>query len=59
MASFCNKPISQLHEDLERDFYLSPEQALRYGLIDNIIPHKSFKSPSKIPEIFVPTKLKF
>ena len=29
--------IEKVIEDSERDYYLSPEEAIKYGLIDNIL----------------------
>jgi len=37
LASMCNKTISKITKDTERDFYLSPSDAIKYGLIDKII----------------------
>ncbi len=37
----------QLRHDIERDFYLSTQEALKYGLIDEIIMHHSAKDRAK------------
>jgi ATP-dependent Clp protease protease subunit len=36
LAELTDKPIAKLMEDSERDFYMSPEDAVKYGLIDKI-----------------------
>jgi ATP-dependent Clp protease, protease subunit len=36
LAELTGKPIAKLIEDSERDFYMSPEEAVKYGLIDKI-----------------------
>ncbi len=36
MARFTGQPLDKVLEDMERDFYMNPEQALKYGLIDHI-----------------------
>ncbi len=36
MADATGKPIAQILEDSERDFFMNPEEALSYGLIDKI-----------------------
>jgi ATP-dependent Clp protease protease subunit len=36
IARFTNQPIEKVYEDSERDFYMDPEQALQYGLVDHI-----------------------
>ena len=33
----CGRPKEQVERDIERDFYMGPEQAREYGLIDAII----------------------
>jgi ATP-dependent Clp protease protease subunit len=35
-AQFTGQSIERVHEDSERDFYMNPEAALKYGLIDHI-----------------------
>ena len=37
MAHHTGQPIDQIHHDTERDFYMSGEQAKKYGLIDDVI----------------------
>jgi len=34
------KPIAKIIEDSERDYYMNPEEALKYGLIDKITTQK-------------------
>jgi ATP-dependent Clp protease protease subunit len=36
-AHHTGKPTEQIRKDLERDIYLTPEQAQEYGLIDGIL----------------------
>jgi ATP-dependent Clp protease protease subunit len=40
MASFTGKPITQIEKDVDRDFYLSADEAKKYGLVDDIIKGK-------------------
>ncbi len=37
MAHHTGQPIDQIHHDTERDFYMSGDQAKKYGLIDEVI----------------------
>jgi ATP-dependent Clp protease protease subunit len=37
LASHTGKPLDLIAEDTERDFFMSPEDALEYGLIDQVI----------------------
>ena len=32
----CNKPLEQIHNDTERDYYLDANEAKEYGLIDQV-----------------------
>lgn len=36
ISRFTGQPLARVLEDMERDFYMNPEQALKYGLIDQI-----------------------
>ena len=37
MAENTSQPIEKIHQDCERDNWLTPQEALAYGLIDEII----------------------
>jgi len=37
LAAHTGQPIKKVQEDTERDFYMSPEEAKEYGIIDQII----------------------
>ena len=37
IAQFCGKPEDAVNHDIERDNYMSAEEALKYGLIDEIL----------------------
>ena len=41
LAKRCNKDIKTIENDTERDNFMSSEEALEYGLIDQIIEKKS------------------
>jgi ATP-dependent Clp protease, protease subunit len=38
-AKHTGQPIEQVHTDMERDRFFTPEQAVEYGLIDKVIKH--------------------
>jgi len=40
LASHTGQPISKVGKDTDRDFYLTPEEAKKYGLIDEVIGEK-------------------
>ncbi len=37
LSKHTERPVDQVAKDTERDFYMSPQEALEYGLIDKII----------------------
>ncbi|HVB77467.1 MAG TPA: ATP-dependent Clp endopeptidase proteolytic subunit ClpP [Candidatus Nitrosotalea sp.] len=37
LAKHCHQPLERVQQDTERDYFLTPEQAKAYGLIDDII----------------------
>lgn len=54
MARFTGQPIEKIYEDSERDFYMNPDAALHYGIVDQIakppVPASSVIDP-KTPEL--------
>jgi ATP-dependent Clp protease protease subunit len=40
LGEYTNKDPQQVMKDAERDLWLSSEEALAYGIIDNIIVNK-------------------
>jgi ATP-dependent Clp protease protease subunit len=53
MAAFCDQPIDKIRLDTDRDFYMTPTEALSYGLIDQVIQHKNMIPNPKIPSLRV------
>ncbi len=48
VCSFCGKSAETVEKDLERDYYMSAEEALEYGLIDKILNRsKNGENPQK------------
>jgi len=41
LARHSNKPVSKIEKDTERDFFMSPEEAKKYGLIDKVIKNQN------------------
>lgn len=37
MAKHTGQPLDKIAKDTERDFYMSPDEAVKYGLIDQVI----------------------
>ncbi len=40
LAKHTNQPLSRIEKDTDRDFYLSAEEAKKYGIIDEVIKTK-------------------
>lgn len=36
LSENCNQPIEKIKEDCERNFYMSAEEAVKYGIIDQV-----------------------
>jgi ATP-dependent Clp protease protease subunit len=49
LAKHTGQPIDRIAQDTERDYFMSGDEAKRYGLIDEVItrPPKSIKDLSK------------
>ncbi len=57
LAAFCDQPIDKLRQDTDRDFYMTPDEALSYGIIDEVIQHKFMIDRPKVPQLKVPPPL--
>jgi ATP-dependent Clp protease protease subunit len=50
LAHHSGRPLDQVKRDIERDYYLTAEEALRYGLIDEILaPRRGLSAPMAGP----------
>ena len=45
MARFTGQPVAKILEDSERDFYMDPEGALKYGIVDHIAKPPQHSAP--------------
>ena len=45
-SKHTGRPVEQIERDMERDFFMSAEEAVTYGIIDNVITHPVME-PSK------------
>ncbi len=43
LASHTGQPLTQIEKDTDRDFYMSTDEAKRYGLVDNVFVKKELK----------------
>lgn len=37
LADNCNQPVEKITKDCDRDFFMSSEEALKYGIIDKVL----------------------
>ena len=47
IAKHTNQPLERIEKDTERDFFMTPEEAKKYGIIDEIIYSKKPARPSQ------------
>ncbi|MBI2091442.1 MAG: ATP-dependent Clp protease proteolytic subunit, partial [Deltaproteobacteria bacterium] len=40
MAKHTSQPIERIQNDSDRDFFMTPEEALEYGIIDEVMKYK-------------------
>merc|ERR1712032_1360169 len=45
MAEYTGQPADKLAEDTDRDYFMTPEEALDYGIIDEVIKTKTSHIP--------------
>ncbi|MEK7612719.1 MAG: ATP-dependent Clp endopeptidase proteolytic subunit ClpP [Patescibacteria group bacterium] len=41
LAKTTGQPLERIEKDVERDYFMSAEEAKKYGVIDEIFPHKT------------------
>lgn len=47
IAEHTGQPLEKIMEDSERDFYMGPEEAVQYGLIDKVVEPTEKKDKNK------------
>jgi ATP-dependent Clp protease protease subunit len=48
IAQHTEQPIDRVSKDMERDYFMSPEEAKEYGIIDNVLVHRSEAAASAV-----------
>jgi ATP-dependent Clp endopeptidase proteolytic subunit ClpP len=51
IADFTGQPVEKVEEDCDRDFFMTPEEALDYGIIDEVIKTKRMMVKPARPEL--------
>jgi ATP-dependent Clp protease protease subunit len=41
MAKHTGRPVEQIERDIDRDRFMSAEDAVKYGLIDKVLTHRA------------------
>ena len=41
IAEHSGQPLERVSKDMERDYFMSPQEATEYGIIDNVIVHRA------------------
>ena len=44
LADACGQPTERIARDVERDYIMSPQQALDYGMLDKVIASRGNKT---------------
>ena len=44
LSDRTGQPIEKIREDTDRDFYMSPSEAVEYGIIDNVFNKRQINS---------------
>ena len=47
LAKHTGQPLSKIEKDSDRDYYMGAQEAVEYGLIDEVITNTKIKSPEK------------
>jgi ATP-dependent Clp protease protease subunit len=47
-AEHSTQPIDRVSKDMERDYFMSPEEAKEYGIIDNVLVHRGEPAVSAV-----------
>jgi ATP-dependent Clp protease protease subunit len=41
IAEHTNQPLERVSKDMERDYFMTPQEAQEYGIIDNVLVHRT------------------
>ena len=50
LARHSGQPLERIERDTDRDYYMSPEEACAYGLVDKVMTRTSHTPPEPPPE---------
>ena len=55
LAEHTGQPFERVHDDLDRDFILAPEEAVGYGVVDRVVARRELKLTMTAPSGVEPT----
>jgi ATP-dependent Clp protease protease subunit len=44
IAEHTGRPLEQVGKDMERDYFMTPDEAREYGIIDRVVAHRGVKA---------------
>lgn len=50
LSDFSGKPMDKVEKDCDRDYFMTPEETVEYGLIDEVVKTKSWPRLTKPPK---------
>jgi len=50
LSEHTGRPIDQIESDSDRDYYMTAEEAKKYGIVDHVIEFKKDKNQNKEKE---------
>jgi len=50
LADFTGKPIDRIAADCDRDYFMTPEEAVEYGIVDEVVKTKTWPRLQKPPK---------
>jgi ATP-dependent Clp protease protease subunit len=48
LAKDTGKSVDQIHHDTQRDYFMTPQEALDYGLIDTVVTSRTLPEPRRV-----------
>ncbi len=49
IAHHTKQTLQKISRDTDRDFFMSAEEAVKYGVVDSVLPHRALASTTKTP----------
>ena len=43
LSTHTNQPLAAIQDDADRDFYMTADKALEYGIVDHVVAQRSYR----------------